>query len=58
MTITLGDLAKDPSLIEKLRSPFRTSEDPDDIFEDDTFFEELGEEIEKRPIGTPGLRRG
>lgn len=58
MPITFGDLAKDPSLIEKLRSPLHTSEDPDDLFEDDTFFEQLGAEVEKHPIHSPGLRRG
>lgn len=58
MPITFGDLAKDPTLIERLRSPSRASEDPDDLFEDDTYFEQLGELIEKHPIHRPGLRRG
>lgn len=58
MTNTLGDHARDPSLIEKFRSLFRKNKDPDEPLEDDTYFERLGELIEKHPIHRPGLRRG
>ena len=54
MTNTLEDHARDPSLIEKLRIP----KDPEQKEEDETFFEKLGDEIEKHPIHRPGLRRG
>ena len=58
MPITLGELAKDPSLIETLRLPPGANEDPDALFEDATYFEQLGELVEKHPIHTPSVRRG